>query len=116
MTSVPSDLLLSQHLALCVWAENSMGGCVIFEVEKKAKKKKAWCSLIEADLDKEGEKMKLTATKAPPNNTYHGSFPTALSNTMKHLQKAHSVNTFPKCGVLETEKTEGALVCCLVGK
>lgn len=82
----------------------------------KRKKKKAWCSLIEADLDKQGEKMKLTATKAPPNNTYHGSFPTALSNTMKHLQKAHSVNTFPKCGLLETEKTEGASVCCLVGK
>lgn len=59
---------------------------------------------------------KPTATKAPPSNTYHSSFPTALSNTMKHLQNANSVNTFPECGVLETEKTEGTLVCCLVGK
>lgn len=66
--------------------------------------------------EKKKEKKNLTATKAPPSNAHHGPFPTALSNTMKHLQKAHSVNTFPECGMLETEKTEGALVCCLVGK
>lgn len=71
-------------------------------------------SLIEADHD--NERQKLTTTIAQPNNTYRNPFSTVLPNTMKRLQIARSINAFPECGVLETEETEGALVCCLVGK
>lgn len=103
------------NASLCVSAERTAWVDVSsLKWERKKPKPDILCS--RQIMTKKNEKKKLTTTKEPPNNVYHGPFPTALSNTMKHLQKAHSVNTFPECGVLETEKTEGALVCCLVGK